>query len=127
MDPRAGAFAGVSGARKRMPVTCRSVVLMPSVANGVRMQAAKASTRPPSGIGGLAGQLANLREELRGDLKPGRIALRGLVAPRAGQAHAPVLQHGGEERLHPLQVDVATGEGARIDGEEALPDPRGTS
>src|SRR6187401_77193 len=69
MEPRFGMRAGVEGSRKRIPVTWVAVVVMPSVANEVRMQAWKALTAWVSGIGALAGETPDAREERCGDLQ----------------------------------------------------------
>src|SRR6516225_10171705 len=109
-----GAFAGTEGTRKRMPVTCESVAVMPSVANGVRTHAWKASTRcDPSGILLLPREGANLAQQVG---RHGHALLLGLAAiiapPGAGQANFRILRHRGDQRLDALVEDVVAGERA---------------
>src|SRR5258708_26156920 len=62
---RHGASAAVEGARKRMPVTCVSLVVIPSVANGARRRAWNVSMiTPESGMGALSRERANLVHQL---------------------------------------------------------------
>src|SRR5690242_1278027 len=91
---RGGANAATEGERKRMPVTKRSLAVMPSVANGVRTHAWKAEALP-SGMGFLAGQCADLLHQVRGN--GDALALRALAVGAtalARQAHVVVGQHG---------------------------------
>src|SRR3954471_17497481 len=122
MLSRRGALAGVSGARKRMPVTCVASVLMPSVAKGVRTQAAKASVRGSAMR--FSGERADLRQQLGGNLHARRGRLGLGAAAVAGRAHAFFREHRAPQRLDALEVGFAPGERARVDGEEALADAR---
>src|SRR6478736_5976272 len=124
---RGGANPRTDGARKRMPVTYRSVAVMPSVANGVRTHAWNPAALA-SGIRSLSGQRANLRHQLRRHRHA--LALRALAilaAPLARQAHFIVGEHRLDQGLHALVVHAAPGERARVDGENRLADARGPS
>src|SRR6186997_1695315 len=101
---RGGANARTDGARKRMPVTKRSFAVIPSVAKGVRTHAWNACT-PPSGMGCLAGERADLRHEVGGNGQA--VALRALsvqAPPLAGQAHLIIGEHRLDQRLDALVV-----------------------
>src|SRR5450432_2674647 len=116
-----GAFAGTSGERKRMPVTCVSLALMPRVAKGARRQAWKSFMAGCLHRGGLARKAANFLEQLGGDAHAfARRALPIGEAPLAGEPHARVLGHRGDERLDALEENVVAGERARIHREERL-------
>src|SRR5688572_29523544 len=106
-----------------MPVTWRSSAVMPSVANGARRQAWNASFAPPSGMGRLAREAADAREQLGRHVQA--FARRLLLVARAAlarQAHLGILGHHGDECLHALQVHLLAGERAGIDREEGLAD-----
>src|ERR1700694_2774496 len=103
-----------------MPVTCVSLAAMPSVANGARKQAWNASTSiPPSGMGLLSRQQADLRQQLLSNLQSfGFGALAVAAAARARQAHAGFLGHHVDERLHAGEIDVHPRERGGIDRHE---------
>src|SRR5258707_848685 len=70
-------------------------------------------------------QLLDLREKIVCDFDAaGAQFLFGREAPRAWQAHAFVREHRRDHRLDTLEVALVTGERARVDGEEGMPDPR---
>src|SRR3954470_3542631 len=95
---RGGANARVVGARKRMPVTCLSVAVIPSVAKGVRTHAWKTDA-PPSGMGRFSGKRANLREQFRGNAHAlALVAFAIGAAALAGKAHLVVGQHRSDQR-----------------------------
>src|SRR5690349_7131789 len=104
-----------------MPVTCLSVAVMPSVANGVRRHAWKAS-----GTRGFACQRADLRHQVRGNgnALAARL-LRVAAAALAWQAHLGVFAHDGHQRFYPLEVGLVACERSRIDREDRLADARG--
>src|SRR5256885_1621127 len=107
-----------------MPVTCVSVLVMPRVAKGARRHAWNVS--PGSCMGLAPGERTHLRKQLLRHLQTlAPCALAQLPPPIAGQAHARILAHRGDERLHALVEDVVARERARVDREDRLPDARG--
>src|SRR5690349_10215010 len=122
---RGGASAFTDGARKRIAVTCVAVVVMPSVAKGVRTHAWNASWRAPSGMRRFPGERADFPEQLARYLQA--FALRAFAvraAPLAGKAHLGIGEHRGHQRLHALEEHVVARELRRIDREQPLPDAR---
>src|SRR5215216_4376580 len=101
---RGGANARTDGARKRMPVMKRSLAVMPSVAKGVRTHAWN-TCAPPSGMGWLSRERADLRHEVLRNAHA--VTLRALAvraAPFAGQAHFIIRNHHLDEGLDALLV-----------------------
>src|SRR5436190_19433056 len=126
MEFRRGMRAGVVGTRKRMPVTCVAVVVIPRVAKDVRTQAWKALTAWVSGIGRFSREAANARQERRGNLEPFRGGALAILPPTvARQAHGGILGHRRDERLDAFVEDLLPGERTRVDRHERLPDARG--
>src|SRR4051812_27022918 len=104
-----------------MPVTCMSVVLMPSVAKGVRTQAWKDS--PASRMGGLSGERPHLLQKIGRDREAFATRFRAQrEAPVAGKAHTRIVLHRGDQRLDALVINVASGKRRRIDRDHRLPD-----
>src|SRR5205809_3296015 len=120
---RGGAKARTVGARKRMPLTCLSVAVMPSVANGVRTHAWNAPALP-SGMGGFPRERADLREEVRGDAHAFSLpALAIGAASLAGKPHVIVGEHRLDERLDPPAVHRPSREPPGIHPEDGRPEP----
>src|SRR5258708_39642045 len=105
-----------------MPVTCVAVVVMPSVAKGARRQAWNASTLiDPSGMRGLSGERADLRQQLgrhRDAVALGALAVSPPALAR--QAHAFILRHRGDARLDAREISLHAGERARVDRDQRL-------
>src|SRR5689334_16608167 len=107
-----------------MPVRCVSVAVTPSVANGVRTRAWK----EPSGIRRFSRERADAAQQVLGNQDAGLARLVALLQPaRARKAHARLLEHRRDKRLHPLEEDLASRERRRVDREECLADARGAS
>src|SRR6185436_14159286 len=95
-----GANPRTEGARKRIPVTYRSVAVMPSVAKGVRTQAWNTEVFP-SGIRGHSRQRVDLRHQLRWHRHALALRALAILAPAlARQAHFFVGEHRLDQRLH---------------------------